>query len=507
MSILIIALYFSVLIGIGLAGRKFLRGTGESYFLASRTIGPFVLLMSLFGTQMTAFALLGSSSEAYRRGIGVFAMMASSSALLVPLVFHFLGRRVWVIGQRLGCLTQAQFFRARWQSEMVSGTLFIFLLILLIPYLLIGVMGAGITLRQITGGTVPQWLGSLIVCAVVFVYVVSSGLGGTSWANTFQTLVFLSLGLVTFIYVSGRLGGLGQAMKLLQQTHPQLLTIGGGVTGLELFSFLLIPLSAAMFPHLFMHWLSARDARAFRLPVAAYPVLIGILWVPTVLLGVLARIPFPNLQGSETNSVLVRLIQHDSPELLAGFLAAGVLAAIMSSLDSQVLAVSTIFTHDVVRHYGLRDRMRERRQVLSGRLFVTLVLASCFLLSLVTDPSIFSLGIWSFTGYSALLPVLLAALFWKRSTRWGALAAILVTAVLWAGFFWMGWRVAGYSIAGTGLLPLVVILGASSCAMILVSLLTSPPEEAVLRSFFSENWDGRSEGEPGQAGIGTGETP
>ncbi len=498
MSTLIIAFYCSTLIGIGLLGRRFLRGTGESYFLAGRTIGPFVLLMSLFGTQMTAFALLGSSGEAYRRGIGVFAMMASSSALIVPLVFYFVGRRVWVIGQRLGCLTQAQFFRARWQSEMVSSTLFVFLLVLLIPYLLIGVMGAGITVNQITEGAVPEWLGSLIVCAVVFIYVVTSGLGGTSWANTFQTLVFLSLGLVSFVYISGRLGGLSQAMQQVQQTHPQLLKIGSGVTGLELFSFLLIPLSAAMFPHLFMHWLSARNAGAFRLPVAAYPIFIGILWVPTVLLGIMARIPFPHLEGSEANSVLVRMIQHYSPEFLAGFLAAGVLAAIMSSLDSQVLAVSTIFTQDVVRHYGLRDQMRERGQVLSGRLFVTFVLAACFLLSLVTDRSIFSLGIWSFTGYSALLPVLLAALFWRRSTRWGALAAILVTAVLWTGFFWTGWRVPGYSIGGTGLLPLVVILAASSCAMILVSLLSSPPDAATLRPFFPENGNASREGESGK---------
>ena len=198
------------------------------------------------------------------------------------------------------------------------------------------------------------------------------------------------------------------------------------------------------------------------------------------------------------NSVLVRMIQHYSPDLLAGFLAAGVLAAIMSSLDSQVLAVSTIFTQDVVRHYGFRNQMSERLQVFSGRLFVALILAFCFLISRFTDRSIFSLGIWSFTGYSALLPVLLAALFWRRSTRWGALAAILVTAVLWTGFFWTGWRVPGYSIGGTGLLPLVVILAASSCAMILVSLLSSPPDEAALRPFFPEKGNASREGKSGE---------
>ncbi len=489
MTLLIIALYFSILIGIGLTGKRFLRRTGEDYFLANRTIGPFVLLMTLFGTQMTAFALLGASGEAYQRGIGVFALMASSSALVVPLVFHFLGTRVWEIGQRLGCLTQAQFFRARWQSDVAASLLFVFLLVLLIPYLLIGIMGAGITLHQVTSGALSEWLGSLVVCAVVILYVVTSGLRGTSWANCFQALVFLSLGLVTFFYISSRLGGLRVAIEGVRQTHPELLTTAGGVGGLELFSYLFIPLSAAMFPHLFMHWLSARDASAFRLPVAAYPLCIALLWVPVVLMGILARIPFPDLEGPAVNSVLVRMIQHYSPELLSGLLAAGVLAAIMSSLDSQVLSVGTIFTQDVVKHFGFHDEMDEKRQVLFGRLFVALILAACFFLSLVTNRTIFSLGIWSFTGFSALLPVLLAALFWRRSTKWGALASTLVTALLWAGFFWKGWQVPGYSIGGTGLLPVVVIMAASSCAMIVGSYLSSPPGEAVLKAFFPEDRD------------------
>ncbi len=481
---LIIVLYFVVLLTIGIVGSRFLRGTSESYFLANRTIGPFVLLMSLFGTQMTAFALLGSSGEAYHRGIAVFAMMASSSALIVPMVFHFLGRKIRVLGQRLGCLTQIQFFRARWQSEIVSGVLLVFILLLLIPYLLIGVMGAGITFNQITAGVVPEWMGSLIVCVVVFLYVVTSGLGGTSWVNTFQTLVFMTLGVVTFVYVSGELGGLGEAMHKVQKSHPQLLIIGGGVTGLELLSYLFIPLSAAMFPHLFMHWLSARAPQSFRLSVIAYPICICVLWIPTVLIGVMARIPFPNLAEAEVNSVLIRMIQHYSPDLLAGFLAAGVLAAIMSSLDSQVLAVSTIFTQDVVLHYGFHNQMSERIQVFSGRLFVALILASCFLISRFTDRSIFSLGIWSFTGFSALLPVLLAALFWRRSSKWGALASIVVTAVLWVVFFWTRLNDSFSAVGLTGLLPVVVILPFSTFAMIVVSLLTSPPNESTLEMFF-----------------------
>ena len=148
--------------------------------------------------------------------------------------------------------------------------------------------GAMKLILYLVAGSILGWV------AILAVYVEASGNGSPTFSlqalaelaengqfdGTFQTLVFMSLGLVTFVYISGRLGGLSTAMQQVQQTHPQLLTTAGGGSGLELFSYLFIPLSAAMFPHLFMHWLSARDAAAFRLPVAAYPVCIAILWGP-----------------------------------------------------------------------------------------------------------------------------------------------------------------------------------------------------------------------------------
>jgi SSS family solute:Na+ symporter len=159
------------------------------------------------------------------------------------------------------------------------------------------------------------------------------------------------------------------------------------------------------------------------------------------------------------------MIQELAPEVLGGLLAAGVFAAIMSSLDSQVLSIGNMFTQDVVGHYILHDVLSDRAQLIVGRVFVILVLGVTFGLSLISDKSIFSLGIWSFTGYAALMPILVAALYWRRSTKWGALASLLVTSVLWIFFFFQGWRVPDYSLVG-GLMPVVVIFGASCLALI-----------------------------------------
>ena len=353
MTIAVIVVYLALVLAIGAFSHRFLRRTGEDYFLATRSIGPFVLLMSLFGTHMTAFSLLGASGEAYHRGIGVFALMASSSALVVPLVFHFVGTRLWALGKRHGYLTQVQFFRDRWGSDGLGLLLFVVLVALLLPYLLIGVMGAGITLAQITGGQVPEWVGSLLICAVVMAYV---DLRRAARHRLGQHLPDPGLhdarrgGVLHHHRQLGRAGGGDGARG--RGTARRCWSAATAIRPLELLSYTAIPLSVGMFPHIFMHWLTARSAAAFRLPIVAYPLCVAIVWLPSVLLGVIGAVDVPGLEGPAANSVLIRMIGLHAPEILAGLLAAGVFAAIMSSLDSQMLALGTMFTEDVVRHYG-----------------------------------------------------------------------------------------------------------------------------------------------------------
>ena len=486
MTLAVIFAYLGLVLLVGGLSHRLFRGTGEDYFVASRTIGPFLLLMSLFGTNMTAFAILGASGEAYHEGIGVFGMMASSSALIIPTVFFFVGMKVWALGKQHGILTQVQYFRQRWNSDGLGLVLFIVLIVLLIPYLLIGVMGGGLTLNLITKGDVPRWAGSLLVCVVVMTYVCYGGLRGTAWVNTFQTLVFMILGGVAFIVILRELGGLSGAMAALAEKQPDLLIRGDHIKPLKLLTYTCIPLSVGMFPHMFMHWLTAKGARTFRVPLMVYPLCIAAVWIPSVTLGVVGHLSFPGLKGPAANSILVRLIDLHAPEVLAGLLAAGVFAAVMSSLDSQVLSIGTMFTQDIVRHYGWGggEQMSERRQVLYGRLFVTAILILTFALAQVVDRSIFKLAVWSFSGFASLFPIVLAALFWKRSTKYGALASIASVAVLWIYFFSKGWQTPGYTVGGTGIMPVAVILAASAVAMVVGSLLTRPPEPAVVRRFF-----------------------
>lgn len=485
MIIAVLIIYLALVLSIGVLSHKFFQKTGEDYFVASRNISWFMLLMSLFGTHMTAFSILGASGEAYHRGIGVFALMASSSAIVVPCVFLFIGTRLWQIGKRFGYMTQVQYFRDRWESNGLGLLVFIVLVLLLIPYLLIGVMGGGDTLAKITENKIPKWLGGLLICAVVLCYVTYSGMRGTAWVNTFQTLIFMILGGVAFVVILNRMGGFSTA---LAKIDTSLLMQTDHIKPLELLTYTCIPLSVGMFPHIFSHCLTAKDVGTFRYPIIFYPLCIAIVWIPSVLLGILGNIDFPDLKGPQANTVLIQMIRQHAPGVLAGFLGAGVFAAIMSSLDSQSLSLGSMFTHDIVRPY-LRKRgqeqMSEKQQVWVGRLFVICILCITYIISLIATPSIFKLAIWSFTGFSGLFPIVVAALFWKQSTKFGVLTSIISVILLWLYFFLQNWQTSGYTVGGTGIMPVAVIILVSSVTLILVSLLTKPPSSETIEKFFT----------------------
>ena len=116
----IILIYLGLLVGLGLFAGRLFRGTREDYLLASHSIGPFLLLMSLFGTTMTAFALVGSTGKSFLVGIGVYGMMASSSGIVHSLCFYLIGVKLWSLGRRHGYTTQVQFFRDRLDSRAIG---------------------------------------------------------------------------------------------------------------------------------------------------------------------------------------------------------------------------------------------------------------------------------------------------------------------------------------------------------------------------------------------------
>ncbi len=534
---IVVFLYLAVVLYIGIFAFRKAKGKekAEDYFLASRSLGPFVFLFSLFGTNMTAFAILGSSGHAFSNGIVTFGLMASSSGLIIPLSIFFIGTRIWALGKKYGFMTPVQMFRDRWECSHIGTVIFVVQAVLLVPYIIIGIMGGGTTLFTISGGWVPFWFGGAIVAMVVMSYVFFGGMRGTAWVNTFQTVLFLIFGAVALIVIGAGMGGFRTAAQSMLST-PALapLLTRERISPYYFFSYTFIPLSAIAFPHILIFCLTARKMGQFRKTVIFYPLCILAIWLPCVFLGVMANrvSDVPEIRAKQEarrvlatqgrtmapeqrdelredaagDDVIMLLLKRYAPFWLAGLLGAGIMAAVMAS-DSQILALSTMFTEDVFAFYGGKRRFGEQVQVMTGRIFIVLITLFAYAVALRAPETIFELAIqYAFSGFAALSPLLIAALFWRGSTKWGALAStvFVASAVVAVAIFQhvvpapapgpsiVSWAPGGLEVltrtpGGTavfGFMPVVPMVLISALLMIVFSLATKKPKASTIARYF-----------------------
>ena len=530
--------YLAIVVYIGVFAFRRSHGAGaEDFFLANRSLGTFVFLLSLFGTNMTAVAILGSSGNAFTNGIVTYGLMASSSGLVIPLTIFLIGTRVWALGKKYGFITPVQIFRDRWECSHIGTVIFAVQAVLLVPYIIIGIMGGGTTLSAVSGGFVPYWFGGAIVAMVVMTYVFFGGMRGTAWVNTFQTLLFLVFGVIAIGVIGAGMGGFRGAVEALGSSPAtSWLLTRERISPYYFFSYTFIPLSAIAFPHILIFCLTAKRMVQFKKTVIFYPLCILLIWSPCVFLGVMANrvSDVPEIRAKQEarrvlatqgktlepaqrdelreqasgDDVILHLLHRYAPLWLAGILGAGIMAAVMAS-DSQILALSTMFTEDVFAFYGGRRRFGEGAQVQTGRIFVIILTVLAYVVALRAPETIFEIAIqYAFSGFAAMSPLMIAALFWRGSTKWGALAstvwvALAVTAVAVfqqtypappPGPPAVVWSVGGTELlartpSGTsvyGFMPVVPMVLVSALLMFVVSKLTAKPSAATIDKYFTK---------------------
>jgi SSS family solute:Na+ symporter len=217
----------------------------------------------------------------------------------------------------------------------------------------------------------------------------------------------------------------------------------------------------------------------------------------------------PGLKGPEPDGVLLRLLTAHAPAWLAGILGAGIISAVMGSDTHQVLAVSTMFTKDVFAHYGGTTKYGEKGSVFFARIFIVAVTLIAYVIALLTPESIFELAVrFAFSGFAAMAPVMIAALFWKRSNKYGALASTLWVAA-WLALTWYLQHITDGTAPKPGQPPLLIFPGlghlferttaavtfygflpvfpmvmGSAVLMILVSMMTPPPSRQTIDKYF-----------------------
>jgi len=510
--LIVVCVYLGVVAVIGAAAYRRGLGNTEDFFLASRGLGSVVFFLSLFATNMTAFSILGSSGQAYHHGIGVYGLMASSSGLVIPLSIFFLGTRLWAVGRRFGFQTPVQFYRARWECDHIGTVIFAITVILLVPYMIISIMGGGRVLHDISGGILPYAIGCALVALVVTVNVFFGGLRGAVWVNIFQTILFLLFGTIALAIISQSVqGGLSeQIQRIAQNPETKPLLTRENLSQRIFWSYSLIPLSSIMFPHMAIMCFAAKTIDAFKKTVVLYPLAIMAVWLPCVYLGVIGTQTEPGLKNSD--GVLLQMLSHYAPAWIAGILGAGIISAVLGSDTHQVLAASTLFTKDLFNHYGGHEKFGESKSVLFARVFILVVTCVAYLVALITPMRIFELAVrFAFSGFAALSLVLVAALFWRRSTKYGALAVALWVGISLAGLYFLQkysdsiapmpgqppvpifpalgsfLERSASQITFYGFLPVVPMLAGSAVLMTVVSLLTKQPSKATIEKFFPSN--------------------
>jgi len=294
--------------------------------------------------------------------------------------------------------------------------------------------------------------------------------------------------LLAVAFIAGRFGGLTEANLAAAEGFPELFSrpgFGGIYTpGVWLGYMLLWFLADPMLPQLFQRFYAANDLRALSTTAALYPLLTGFLFLLPVTIGVLGRLSFPSMEaGVSADQILPLMLQRHAPPVLEALVLTAALAALMSTLDSQLLTLSSMFSRDIVapaRRY-LSGRKGEAPPA-SGELPTWIgksFVASLALIGLAIawqPPETFRvLATKTFTGLAVLFPTVVATLYWKRTRAGAAILSILVgEALVVVDHFGL--------LPSLGTLPVVPIVLAATLVLILGSLiLPSTPSTSDVR--------------------------
>ncbi len=480
-ALVISGLYLGVTLVMGILPG--LRGTSgvEGYVAADRSMNAVVLYFVMGASIFSSFAFLGGPGWAYSRGVAALYIVSYGILGMVP--FYFIGPRVRRLGIRYGFVTQAELLSHRYSSRALSVLLAVLSVAAFVPYLVIQMKGAGIILVTLSEGRIPEALAIGVTYGVVVVYVLWSGVLGVGWTNMLQGMFMMVIAWFLGLYLPWKLyGGVGPMFERISSSRPELLVPPGlGASG-EPWTWaafgsavIVSAVGFTMWPHLFMKSYAAQSDRSLRLVVVLYPTF-QIFLVPILFIGFAGVIAFPGVEPAD--SILPHLLgQLELSPILVGLVCAGTLAASMSSGDTMLHAAASIGVRDgLCRVFGLSDAAQTR----AIRILVVAIALLAYYFAVVANFSIVALLLAAYGGVAQIMPPVVAALYWRRATRVGAVAGLFAGIVTNCIFLAMPGPVPGLHEGAYGLAVNVLVL-------VGVSLATRPDPEHLVRAYVDES--------------------
>ncbi len=462
---LIIATYLILTLLSGLIGMRQAKSESpDEYFLANRGMGSIVLFFTFIATNFSAFFFLGFAGMSYKVGYSYYAMMGLGTAF-AALSFLLIGYPIWQLGKQNGYITPAELIGDQVGSKGVKLLFLLVMTLFTLPYMAIQPIGAGILLETMTNGQIPAFYGSAGLMVFIVVYVFMGGMRSVALTDLIQGLLMFVLMFWAVDVVADALGGLKTANVQVSQLRPELFEITGNgyFTWQRWFSFMILwALCVPMFPQMFMRFYISKDTKAFRISTVLYAFVPLFLFICPVIIGVLGHLSFPDLEGKAVDNVLPLMLDMHAPVWLSATIMTGALAAFMSTLDSQLLALSTMLTRDFYVPY-IKPEASFSHQVKIGRVFIVLLAILALIISNLSIPTIFEIAKNAFTGLAVLFPVTVAAIYYpKRVHQIGIIAGILVGEAIVFGCFY-GWIKPAWILGFDAVVPATV-----ACTLILL---------------------------------------
>ncbi len=415
----IVIIYIAVMTAVSVFARRRAGRSPEEFFLAGRSIGPFVLFLTLAATNFSAFFFLGFAGGAWKFGLGQYGIMGIGTAL-VPVSFYLIGGKVWKLGKDKAYITAPELMGAEFRSPFLRYLVLIVMVAFTIPYLLTQALGAGMILSSIAGVDVSKW-GAVAVIVLIGLVVILGGMRASAWTDVLQGGVMVAAMLAAVVFVARGLGGFQQAgEQAFRVSSAHFMRPGPNdfFTPLRWFSFIILwSFVNPMFPQLFSRFYTARSLKSLKTSTWLYPLLISFLFLAPVLIGVWAR--GSGLSFASSDMVLPTMVASYAPRWVHALVMTGALAALMSTADSQLLALSTMLAHDL----GIKKKVAAGRFMALGLCLLVVVL---ILFGVNAKAGIFTFLIkTTFAGLAALTPAVIAALYFKRISKWSVIASIL----------------------------------------------------------------------------------
>lgn len=421
--IAVIAGYFSVVLAIGFIARTRWRSTPEEYYLAGRRLRGLVLLGTMAATNFSAFTVFGASGAGYRDGYAFFPIVGFGTGFMA-LTFWLIGRKVWELGKTNNLVTPPELVNTLYDSRPLSLLFAAVMIVFTIPYLALQPMAGGYILHQLFN--IPQAAGATIITLAIVAYIFRGGLRAVVWTDVFQGLLMVVLMITALLLVVQHYGGFSSANEAIRQASPDLMARPGGQGrfGPALwFSFIMLWFFCdPMFPQLFQRFFSAKDTKAIKSTMLFYPFVCTIVFILPVTLGVLGHLSVSGLAGKEADQILLLMLREICGDFMGTLVMSAGLAALMSTMDSQLLTLSSIFMRDI---YPLAARSKAQNS-LPGKVFVIILAAFGLLFAINPSSTIIQVATQAFTGLAVLFPTILFGLYAKKPNPTAALVSILV---------------------------------------------------------------------------------